>query len=84
MIFRRRHRRFCSGLMLSLMLCTQAAFASAMCWHGELLTQPAMVDVAMPDVAMPDDEIADLGLSAMGSHKGDQLSWHAALVNGEG
>jgi hypothetical protein len=29
-------------------------------------------------------ETADLGVSAIGSHQGDQVSWHAALVNGEG
>ncbi len=29
-------------------------------------------------------ETADLGVSAMGTHQGEQLSWHAALVNGEG
>ena len=34
--------------MLGLMLCIQAAFASALsalCWHGEALAQPALMDV---------------------------------------
>ena len=31
--------------MLGLMLCTQAAFASALCWHGEALAQPVLMDV---------------------------------------
>ncbi|NBQ89236.1 MAG: hypothetical protein EBU07_17585 [Betaproteobacteria bacterium] len=31
--------------MLGLMLCTQAAFASALCWHGEAPAQPVLMDV---------------------------------------
>ena len=65
--------------MLSLMLCTQAAFAWAMCWHGELLTQPAMVDGAMPDVAMPDDEIADLGLTHVEIVAAEHAGCHESL-----
>lgn len=61
------------------MLCTQAAFASAMCWHGERLTQPAMVDVAMPEFAMPEDETADLGLAHVEIEAAEHAGCHASL-----
>lgn len=56
------------------MLCTQAAFASVLCWHGERLTQPAMVDVAMLDA-----ETADLGLAHVEVVAAEHAGCHEAL-----